>query len=146
MIIDKNINYKKLKIIIERLIPFEELMDVSFGTVYCPFHDNTRTKAAKFYLDDDNVVRLFCFAENKTYTSYDYLRLIENVNPVDFLKSKYSDKELNKLMTILENNNCFDDFVNSDVLNDVNNKWVDSEENLKIFLDDIYKGYYLKEV
>ena len=35
-----NIDYKKIKIIIERLIPFEELVDVSFGNVFCPFHNN----------------------------------------------------------------------------------------------------------
>ena len=35
------------------------------------------TKAAKFYLDDDNVVRLYCFSEHRTYTSFDYLKLIK---------------------------------------------------------------------
>lgn len=140
-----NIDYKKIKIIIERLIPFEELVDVSFGNVFCPFHNNKITKAAKFYLDDDNVVRLYCFSEHRTYTSFDYLKLIKNVNPLDYLKSRYSEKELDKLVEILEHNNCFSSLSDTEVLDSISNRWVDSEENLNVFLDDIYSGYHLEE-
>lgn len=41
---------------------------------YCPFHDNTRTKAAKFYKEEHNE-HIFCFAEGKQYKPHHLLVL-----------------------------------------------------------------------
>lgn len=39
---------------------------------YCPFHDNTKTKAAKFFAEEHNE-HIFCFAENKQYKPHHLL-------------------------------------------------------------------------
>lgn len=44
------------------------------STCFCPFHDNTNTKAAKFYKEDHNE-HLFCFAENKQYKPHHLLTM-----------------------------------------------------------------------
>lgn len=44
------------------------------GQIFCPFHDNTRTEAAKYYEDTNKV---WCFAEQKMYHAYDAMRLLE---------------------------------------------------------------------
>lgn len=44
------------------------------STCFCPFHDNTRTKAAKFYKEDHNE-HIFCFAEGKQYKPHHLLTL-----------------------------------------------------------------------
>lgn len=42
----------------------------SSGKVFCPFHQNTRTPAAKLYNS-----HLYCFGEcNRAYTAYDILK------------------------------------------------------------------------
>ena len=44
------------------------------STCFCPFHENTRTKAAKFFKEDHNE-HIFCFAENKQYKPHHLLTL-----------------------------------------------------------------------
>jgi hypothetical protein len=41
-------------------------------TCFCPFHENTRTKAAKFF-KDEHKEHVFCFAENKLYKPHHLL-------------------------------------------------------------------------
>lgn len=44
-------------------------------TVYCPFHQNVETKAAKLYPKDEksDSEKLYCFAENKLYYPHSLL-------------------------------------------------------------------------
>lgn len=70
--------------VIDRLIPFEDLLQSKYsliqsglsvtgsGSCFCPFHENTDTRAAKLYQDDDGE-RIFCFAENKMYRPHDLI-------------------------------------------------------------------------
>lgn len=70
--------------VIDRFIPFEDLLQSKYsivpsglgvngsGSCFCPFHDNTDTRAAKLYQDDDGE-RIFCFAENRMYRPHDLL-------------------------------------------------------------------------
>lgn len=44
------------------------------STCFCPFHDNTNTKAAKFYREDHNE-HIFCFAESKQYKPHHLLTM-----------------------------------------------------------------------
>lgn len=44
------------------------------STCFCPFHDNTNTKAAKFYAEEHNE-HIFCFAENKQYKPHHLLTM-----------------------------------------------------------------------
>lgn len=69
--------------VIDRLISFEDLLQSKYslqsglsvsgsGSCFCPFHENTDTRAAKLYKDDDGE-RIFCFAENKMYRPHDLI-------------------------------------------------------------------------
>lgn len=42
------------------------------STCFCPFHENTRTKAAKFFKEDHNE-HIYCFAEAKQYKPHHLL-------------------------------------------------------------------------
>ena len=42
--------------------------------IYCPFHDNTNTKAATLYKDKDGVECIWCYAETKRFSPYDLLK------------------------------------------------------------------------
>ena len=55
---------------------------------FCPFHDDEASgkPSIKIYTEDeDEVQRLYCFSENKQYTSYDYFELIRGENPLNLL-------------------------------------------------------------
>lgn len=51
----------------------------SSGLIFCPFHDNYETPAAKYYLDD-NAENIWCFAENKMYSLSDYYEKLLGVD------------------------------------------------------------------
>lgn len=42
------------------------------ATCFCPFHDNSHTKAAKFFAEEHNE-HIFCFAESKQYKPHHLL-------------------------------------------------------------------------
>lgn len=44
------------------------------STCFCPFHDNTKTKAAKFFKEDHNE-HIYCFAEGKLYKPHHLLTM-----------------------------------------------------------------------
>lgn len=50
-------------------------------SVFCPFHDNTKTPAASVYEDEDGLQTLFCFSEHKQYRSSDAVELLLHQNP-----------------------------------------------------------------
>lgn len=77
---ESNIITTKLELnIIDYYCTFEYLLGyvgVEFPsttmTCYCPFHENTNTKAAKLFVEDHNE-HVFCFAENKQFRPHHLL-------------------------------------------------------------------------
>lgn len=59
------------------------------GKVFCPFHHNVNTPAAKVYLSEEagNGGRLYCYSERRSYTPFDVIRLL-----------KYSDNEIHAMV------------------------------------------------
>ena len=49
------------------------------GQMFCPFHDNYNTPAAKLYKDSRGY-SIFCFSEHKIYSSYDLMKDILKYN------------------------------------------------------------------
>jgi hypothetical protein len=141
------LDYKNFKILFNRLVPFDSVYPKVFiGSVYCPFHRNTRTPSAKFYLDEDGIIRLNCFTEHTQYTAFDYVKLIKGVNPFAYLKKLFNDIELDKMIKLAKDANIFDYRMDDDKLYFIHNSWVDSLEEPVVFIDTIYKGYNLKEL
>lgn len=68
--------------VIDRTIPMWKMLeqagidDFPHGesSCYCPFHDNTDTKAAKIYREPQGD-RLWCYAEHRMYFPHDVVRL-----------------------------------------------------------------------
>lgn len=67
--------------VVDYFCTFEYLLNyigVDFPSIssscFCPFHENTNTKAAKFYKEDHNE-HIFCFAESKQYRPHHLLTL-----------------------------------------------------------------------
>ena len=67
--------------VVDYFCTFEYLLSyisVDFPSVssscFCPFHENTNTKAAKFYKEDHNE-HIYCFAESKQYKPHHLLTL-----------------------------------------------------------------------
>ena len=62
-------------------VPLAELLNMciegnhysQFGNVYCPFHDNTDTPAAKIY-ESSRGDSLYCFAEREAIGHHTYLK------------------------------------------------------------------------
>ena len=104
-------DYRKILIIkevINQNFTFADLskkfegVDSSTGNIYCPFHDNHDTPAAKMYWDDEKEIWiLHCFGEcHRNYTAYDYVNLIfcqkyQRYNsPLQFLKANLPEHKL----------------------------------------------------
>ena len=71
-----------------------ENVDSSTGNIYCPFHENYTTPAAKMYWDDiQDMWVIWCFSEQRRFTAYDYVDLImckereQYRSPLEFLKA-----------------------------------------------------------
>jgi len=84
----KDVDPELVKHVINTVIPFKMVL-ASVGieisgreeTIYCPFHPNTETKAAKLFRDDGGD-RIWCFTERKMYFPYDVFRLgLSKKNP-----------------------------------------------------------------
>lgn len=73
---------KTERALINRYINMRDLMEADGhyiapnGTLFCPFHQNQNTKAAHYYSDDGGGC-VFCFAEYKQYSSYDYYTILK---------------------------------------------------------------------
>ena len=64
------------------------------GQLFCPFHDNYNTEAAKLY-KDSNGYCIYCFYEHRIYRSFDVVRDImkQNVyNVFDSIWNSLTDK------------------------------------------------------
>lgn len=57
-------------------IPYNE-----YSTMYCPFHHNVNSKAAKLYHDDTGW-QLWCFSEQEMYGAYDIYKYLYD-KPID---------------------------------------------------------------
>lgn len=86
-----NLNIDKIDVQIERyvinkFISMPKLFDrlgIDYDentTMFCPFHRNTKTKAAKLY-NDSNGWSLWCFSEQKMFGAYDvYKEYLPKIN------------------------------------------------------------------
>ena len=65
---------------INKIVPFKVILEKAGfenynyqGNVFCPFHDNTDTPAAKMF-DDEDGDRLYCFTERRMYRPADVIK------------------------------------------------------------------------
>lgn len=80
-------NIYLLKLLINQNFPLTDFINTESKTLYCPFHDDKTSgkPSAQIYKDTDGITRLYCFSENKQYSTYDYIKLILGKNPISYL-------------------------------------------------------------
>lgn len=74
---------KILRMIAETYVTFQKLdrrlanLGLINANIFCPFHDNRHSPAAKAYYDEERSIWVIhCFAEHRTFTTYDYIKII----------------------------------------------------------------------
>lgn len=109
-------DWRVLRAIIEQNFPLDELVPEYNGltqntaNVFCVFHVNRSSPSGKLYWDDEkDILVLHCFAEHKTFTSFDYVRLVlcerkgEYKDPLDFLVKNLPEAELKEYLVLAKN-------------------------------------------
>lgn len=102
--------WRAIKEVINRNFTFADLspkfkgVDSSTGNIFCPFHENHETPAAKMYYNENrNIWVIHCFGEcHRNFTAYDYVDLIlclkyqKYISPLEFLKQNMAEQELKR--------------------------------------------------
>ena len=114
----EKIKYDKsvLKEVINKNFTFADLspkykdVDSSTGNIFCPFHENHETPAAKMYWDGDKEIWvIWCFTEHRHFTAYDYVELIlcekykRYLSPLHFLKTNMPETTLSMQLNLYQN-------------------------------------------
>lgn len=88
---------KMVRAIINKYMDFRKLLEsdgyyiAPNGTMFCPFHENTHTKAAHYYDNVDGSGQIFCFAEYKQYDPYDFYTILHpDINVSDLAELIWS--------------------------------------------------------
>ena len=85
-------------------------VDSSTGNIFCPFHENTDTPAAKMYWDEERGIWIIhCFGEcHRNFTTYDYVDLIlckkyqKYLSPLHFLKLNMPEYKLGNQLELAQ--------------------------------------------
>ena len=99
---------KSIRTVLNRNFTFADLsprfenVDSSTGNIFCPFHENHSTPAAKMYWNEEEGLWIIhCFGEcHRNFTAYDYVDLIlckkyqKYKSPLDFLKKNMANESL----------------------------------------------------
>lgn len=94
-------------------------IDETYGNIFCPFHENKHSPAARMYWDDQREIWiLHCFGECHTnFTTYDYINLIlckryeKYKSPLDYLRHNLPPEELKRKLSNASKES-FNDFNN----------------------------------
>ena len=135
-----SINYNPLiiKEVINRNFTFADLskrfegVDSSTGNIFCPFHENHDTPAAKMYWDENREIWIIhCFGEcHRNFTAYDYVERIfcekyqKYQSPLHFLRANMAEGKLGTQLDLYQKNMA---------------ELMESYENeKKIYIDNLY--------
>ena len=115
-----SISYSPLVIreVINRNFTFADLskrfegVDSSTGNIFCPFHENHDTPAAKMYWDEVREIWvLHCFGEcHRSFTAYDYVERIfcekyqKYTSPLQFLRMNMPEAKLGTQLDFYQKN------------------------------------------
>lgn len=114
---NKEYDYRVIKNIINQNFTFADLskrfigVDSSTGNIFCPFHENHDTPAAKMYWNEEKGIwNLHCFGEcHSTFTAYDYVKKIlcekyqKYSSPLHFLKVNMPEHRLSMQLDLYKN-------------------------------------------
>lgn len=122
-------------------------VDSSTGNIYCPFHENHSSPAAKMYWDETrDIWVIWCFTEHRHFTAYDYVKLIlcekyqKYSSPLDFLKKNFPSHELQNYLEFYEKQNLeqYQSYT-EERINYINNASYQNE-SIADYIETIYTG------
>ena len=141
-----------LKFVVNQLFEWEELapelsdVDSSTGNINCPFHiyekgSVNKSQSAKVYYNEEfRVHTITCFTFKKSYTCYDYIRLILQYDPYDFLLEYRNESDILGIMDALDKNYIPSKSKFREKLqNHINNAYNESNANISDFIEKIFK-------
>lgn len=121
----------------------------SLGNVICVFHGEGRQRSlpAKFYWDDEReIMVLHCFREHKTFTCYDYVKLILVENKKyyssvwSFLEKELSEKKVRELISVVKKNKKLEE----DDITDQKREYIENLYNKYDSTVDFINSLYLE--
>ena len=146
-------DFKVLRNIIEQNFPLNEIVPEYDGlsqntaNCFCVFHRNVSSPSGKLYWDDEkDILVLHCFAEHRTFTSFDYVNLVLcerkhlYKDPYDFLEKNMSPEDLNEYIKLskdrmdLLTESAYERKV--EYINNTYNKY----DNLYDFINELYSA------
>lgn len=133
-------NKKILKDIVSKNFPLTSFMDEKYGAMYCPFHDDKKGKkpSAKLYLDDeDNIERLYCFSENKQFTSYEYIIQVMHLDPLQYFLGNSSLDE-DTIADLVEEIKYFENKKELKVVTKIKSLAIEHKGDMNAFFKAIY--------
>lgn len=146
--------WRTLKEVIIRNFTFADLsprfkgVDSSTGNIYCPFHENYETPAAKMYFDERRSIWVIhCFGEcHRSFTAYDYVDLVlclkyqKYKSPMDFLQQNMSANDLkNKFKQceqIIRDSDSNSYALKIDYINTISAQ----HDNIEDYIEELYMG------
>lgn len=127
------------------LSPKYKNVDSSTGNIFCPFHENHDTPAAKMYWDDDKGIWvLWCFSEHRHFTAYDYVAKIlcekygKYLSPLHFLKCHMAESVLSIQLESYQNQ--INDLMETSIEKKISyiNNIFDETGNITDFIEKLY--------
>ena len=122
-----------------------ENVDSSTGNIFCPFHDNYSTPAAKMYWDEIREIWvIWCFSEQRAFTTYDYVELIlckeqeQYKSPIEFLKVNMNPSDLYNQIKLFEKETTdLTQTATQAKIDYINNVYA-KHENLVDYIEELY--------
>lgn len=147
-----NYSDRTIKAVLNRNFTFADLsdrfkgVDSSTGNIFCPFHENHETPAAKMYWNENQQIWvLHCFGEcHRNYTAYDYVNLIlcekyqRYSSPLQYLRMNMPDGKLGLQLEVVQKE--IDDFMEdvTEQKKDYINNIFSKHENITDFIEELY--------
>lgn len=128
------------------LSPKFKNVDSSTGNIFCPFHENHHSPAAKMYWDDDREIWIIhCFGQcHRNFTAFDYVDLIlcnkygRYKSPLDFLRVNMQTEDLYVQLENVADKLVVDEVNYSNAKEDYINSVAEEYENTEDYIEMLY--------
>ena len=121
-------------------------VDESTGNIYCPFHENHETPAAKMYWNDEKGIWIIhCFGQcHRNFTAYDYVDLIlcekyqKYKSPLHFLIINMPEASLGMQLEMYQQQVNLNISSSLDKKRDYINNLFEESESIENFIEKLY--------
>ena len=145
---------KSIRTVLNRNFTFADLsprfenVDSSTGNIFCPFHENHSTPAAKMYWnEEDGLWIIHCFGEcHRNFTAYDYVDLIlckkyqKYKSPLDFLKKNMANESLLMQLELYDKEQEDQLELEESAKTEYISRVAFENENLESYIESLYLG------